>query len=355
MKITKFYKVYFSVIAVALVLLVIAAFVLHSVLSAYESTRPAREAERVFNQYFVTRDFAGLMSEIKSDYFNFDDAERVKKGVTELYGNAELAYFTVSSSTEGEEKYAVTSDGKHIAYFTVSKSDEEGKYGFNHHKLSSAELFLPEYGDITVKVPEGYALKVNGKEVDNKYLIAANIEGDSCKYVPDGVKGITYSEYKIEGLFFEPEVVVERADGVKTEVELNEEKKYYTANVVFSDSLKDIHTDRVLEAATAYTAYLSKDGSFQAIAKYIDKSASIYNRVRLIETNWVRDHNGFAISDEQAFEFYAYSDDVFSCRVKLKETLMRPGYANHVENIDIILYWHKVNGQYLIYEIVANG
>lgn len=355
MKISKFYKIYFSVIAVALVLLVIAAFVLHSVLAAFEVTRPSTEAKRIFDTYFTTRDFTGLMNEANKDYFKFDNPEVVKSWVNELYGSSKLEYFKVTTDNKEEEKYAVTADTKLIAYFTVAPSEKTGKYGFNYHELSSAQLFLPTYGDITVKVPQGYTLKVNGKVVDDKYKALTNIVGDCAKYLPEGVKGITYDEYKIEGLFFEPEVLVYSADGKETSVEINKEKKYYTASVIYNDELKNAYTDRVLSAARGYTAYLSKDGSFYGIGQYMDKSAAIYNRVRLIETNWVRDHSGFKITNENASEFYAYSDDIFSCRVTLKETLMRPGYQDHVENIDVILYWHKVNGQYLIYEIVANG
>ena len=38
----------------------------------------------------------------------------------------------------------------------------------------------------------------------------------------------------------------------------------------------------------------------------------------------------------------------------LTEKLTRPGYKDHVENIDITLYLHKVGNKYLVYEMVNN-
>lgn len=354
-KIGLFGKVYISVFSVLLGLLIVAAIVLWSILGAYESTRPNHAAEDVFNKYFATLDFAGFMKAVSPDASLFESAENINNSAKEMYDPSKFQYFAVASDSEDIEQYAVVVDNQRIAYFSLKESDKKAKYGFKYFELVSGQMFAAPYGNAVIRIPEGYQLKLNGTKVGEGYVTATGIKSDSCEYVEEPNKGILYTEYKIGGLFAEPEITVEAPDSTAVNVKYDKMEEMYLASVKYDENLKAEHEDLVIDAVTAYTAYMSKDGSFDKIAKYLDKGTKIYEKVRRAEVEWVRDHYSFKITDKKASEFYRFSDDVFSCRVTMKETLKRHGYEDYVENIDVILYLHKKDGKFLIYDIVTNS
>lgn len=353
-KINLFGKIYISVFSVLLGLLIIASFILWSVLSAYEATRPKHAAQEVYNKYFATLDFAGFMKAVSPDSSLFESEESINNSVKDQFDPSTFEYFAVASDSE-EEKFAVVVENQRVAYFSLKESDKKAKYGFNYYELTSGEMFAAPYGNAVIRIPEGYTLKLNGTKVGDGYITAKEIKSDSCDYVAEPNKGIYYTEYTVGGLFAEPDITVEAPDGTAVDVGFDNAENVYTASVKYNEELKSEYSDYVLDAARAYTAYMSKDGSFDKIANYLDKNTAIYDKVRKVEVIWVRDHSSYKITDEVASEFYAYSDDVFSCRVTLKETLTRPGYDNYVENIDVIFYLHKTDGKFLIYDIVTNS
>lgn len=353
-KMSSFFKTYIAVMASLVALLIVAAVILWTVLDAYEVTRPKHVAEEVFNKYFVSADIAGLLSATGSSREKLESDEVINSASKELLNTDSLKFFEVSSD-ETSSKYAVTEDNNRIAYFTVTKTGEKGKYGFKYYKLSDAELFFAPYGNVTVRVPEGYSLVANDVSVGDSYITERGIESDSCKYMPEGVEGIKYTEYKLSGLFSEPSLKVLSADGREVDVNLDTVNNVYVAGLAYDSALEEEMKDYIIKAASAYTAYMSNDARFSAVSKYLDSSSEVYERVRKSEVYWVRDHNGYKISNEKAFEFYKYAEGVFSCRVTLKETLTRPGYANHTENIDVIFYCRTVDGKTLIYDIVTNS
>ena len=352
-KLSTYSKVYLSVVSVFMILLVIAAIVLWTVLGAYEDTHPKYVASDVFNKYFVTMDFAGILQECSPEIMKFESAEKVNAGVKEKYDPASFNYFSVSSDEKGNEQYAVTSDNKRIAYFTLSPTKRQASYGFKYYALSDVELFVGDFGDVKVKVPKNYILRINGVKVGDSFITEKDIPGDSCKYLLEN--GVKYDVYTVKGLMFEPEITVETVDGAKSEVAYSESDKLYVANVVYDEKLKAEYSDLVIKMTKAYANYLAKDLDFGGVAKYLDKNREIYKRVRSIETVWATDHESTHFKDESATEFYQYAEGVFSCRVKVTHVWKRSGYPDHVENIDLIFYLHKVDGQYLIFEIVSNN
>lgn len=347
-------KIYISVVTFFVVLLIVAAAVLWSLLDAYEKTRPKHAAAKVFNDYFVSADLGALLATYLPERLEFESRESINSGFSKGYDTSKLNYFSVSSGDDGSEKYVVSLDNLRIAYFTLSPTGKSAGFGFKHCVLSDVEFFLADHSDITVKVPKGNTLRINGIDVAERYISNADIKSASCQYMPEGVSGIMYDEYTVSGLLFEPVITVVAENGTELPVSYNEAEHSYTVPIVYNDELAAEQTDYIIKAAREYTKYLSNDAGFGAISVYLDRSSDIYNRVRSIEVNWVRDHNGYKISDETATEFYKYAEGVFSCRVTLKETLSRPGYSDHVEYIDVTFYLRRVDGKYLIYEIVNN-
>lgn len=352
-------KAYLIVLAVFTVLLIIGAILLWNFLEAYENTRPKQVAEEVYNKYIVTGDYSGLLRDSKSGIDLFEDPETVCAAITETANGAELKYFTATSDDESKVKYAVTANDRQIASFTLKKGNKKAAFGFRYYVLDSAELVVSSGKKVTVNVPSGYDLFINGKQVGEKYIVADGVVADTEANVPDGIEKIKYTQYSVKNLFSDPVLTAKAPTGEETAVSFSEKSGIYTAALVFDEALKNKHSENVIMAARAYAAYMSHDARFAEVSKYLDKNSAIYDIVRTCEVNWVRDHNGYKIFGEKADEFVRYSDDFFSCRVTLKETITRSGYSEnngeYTENIDLIFYYKNTGGNWLIYEIVTNG
>ena len=353
-KMSRYMKIYLSVLAFFVVLLIIAAIILWNLLSAYEETRPKHVAKKVFDDYFTSMKIGQLIEAYEPEKLEFETVEGFNQKYAETVDPKGFDYFSVSVDEQGNEQFAVSYDNKRIAYFTVSPTEKEASFGFNYYELTDAEVFVAGYPDVSVVLPKGGVLTVNGKKLEEKYISEKDIKDKSYDYMPKDVEGILYDKYTVSGLLFEPTVSATDKDGNKLDLVYNENEECYVTPVVYDTELEKAQSSYCIKIATEYTKFLSNDSYFGAVGAYLDKNYEIYKRVRSIQVNWVRDHSGYDIYNEKATEFVKYADDVFSCRVTLTEKLTRPGYKDHVENIDITLYLHKVGNKYLVYEMVNN-
>ena len=347
-------KVFITVFSALLGLLIIAAIVLWTVLDAYEATRPKNTAAQIFNRYFATYDFAGFLKAVEPNFASPESDDGINSAVKSHYNGMSLELLKLDSKTLGEEIYAVAADNKKIASFTLKKGAKSAKYGFKYYELSGGEVFFPERQNITVTVPAGYVLKFDSITVDSKYIVEKGIKDRSCDHVLAPAVGIYYEKYTVENLFSKPAVSVYSPDGTEVTTEYDISSGAFKASVKYDDILASEHRTYCLEAARAYAKYMTNDCTMQELSVYIDKSQPIYKKIAGVDLNWVPAHTGHSISGESASEFYRYSEDVFSCRVTLTATLSRPDYGDHNENIDVTFYFRKLNGRFLIYDIVTN-
>lgn len=352
-KLSLYKKIFLSVVLVFVVLYTIGSVIVWSYLDAFEQSRPKHVAEKVFNQYFASLNIGELVEKFPSDAIEFEDAESINKSVKASFDPKKFVWLEVSSNTDKSVEYAVSYENKLISYFTVSPTENEIGFGFNEYKLTGAEIFLEQCQEILVKVPTGYKLFVNGKEVENEYITEAGIEHYSCKHMLKGVNGITYNLYKMDGFVFEPEIKAVSSSGEAAKVEFNKTEGCYEVGLIYNDELKSRHSDYVIRAISEYTKYMSKDATFGDFAAYLDKSHVIYKKMQSIDT-WFKPHESFEITNQKASEFYGYKDGVFSCRVNMKQRIERRGYEDHIVNVDVVLFLHNKNGKYLIYDMVIN-
>ncbi len=353
-KMSRYMKIYLSVIAFFVVVLIAAAIVLWNLLSAYEQTRPKHVAKQVFEEYFASMKIGQLIEMYSPELLVFETTDSFNQKYAETVKSEDFDYFSVSADEQGNEQYAVSYQNKRVAYFTVSPTEKEASFGFKYYELTDAEVFLEKYPAINVRLPQGSTLTVNGLVIDEKYISEKDIKDVSFDYMPKDVKGIMYDKYTVDGLLFEPVISAVDQNGNGLELVYDEGLDCLITPTVYDSDLENSQSDYVIKVAGEYTKFLSNDAAFGAIGAYLDKNYDIYKRIRSVQVSWVREHSGYDIYNEKATEFRKYADGVFSCRVTLTESLSRVGYQDHIENIDITLYLHKVGNKYLVYEIVNN-
>ena len=100
---------------------------------------------------------------------------------------------------------------------------------------------MKQFGEVTVIAPKGAVVKVNGKTVADDKLSGEPIYLDNAEYFPNDAAREMVS-YRIEGLFAEPVVSVESADGaVRYGVNLMDASHVYSAEYSYVSYLRDAY------------------------------------------------------------------------------------------------------------------
>ena len=348
-----FSKIYLAVISFFLVALVLVGGVLWFYLSAFEASRPNTTAEKVFNENFKTGNIGGLVKQFSSEQLKFENEESLNREFKEKYDLTKLNYFAVESKDEGKEQYTVSYNNMKLADFVLIKNKNIG-FGMKDYIVEDVNFSLKKSDAVTVLVNKGNKLKLNGIVVDTSYIAETDVEDASFKHMPDGVDGILLDKYVVSEFLFEPEISVVGFDGVEQKAVYNEQLKCYEVPKVYDEALQNEHSDYVIKAMKEYARFLSNKGSFSYVAPFLDSKSRLYTNIRDVSVTWLWKHKEHRISEEKAEKFCKYTNEVFSCRVYLKNTLINYSNKEHIEIIDVTLYVRYVDGKYLIYDMVNN-
>lgn len=345
-----FYAVYFSLIVLFLVLLFIGLQIVKTYLADYEAAQPQYEAQRIFDTYYADRDFSALLDATETAVTPFEDRGAVLRYLQEYTDGKTITYSEITTGLDSTLKYIVKADDIKFSAFTLQESGQLSEKGFALYAADSFELYTLGTETVTVTVPYGYAVYVNDVQLDDSFLTGNEEHHISCDYMPEGVSGVVYKEYRVDGLYYPPaSVKIFAADGRECTPTIAENGSY-RADILYSDTLQAEHSEYVIEAAQALSAYMQNDGSFSAIAAYLDPDSELYVNIRTSETYFVIDHSSYAFEDVRTSEFCAYDDNTFSCRVAFTHVLKRYGSKDYKDYIDMTLYLRRVGDRFLIYD-----
>ena len=96
-----FYKIYFSVIAVFLVLLIIGLFVLNSVLKVYEAAQPKAIMDEIVTEYLQKGNFYGAITEYNIPISPYESKKDMDVAFDEIIGDKKLTVASSGKKLEG--------------------------------------------------------------------------------------------------------------------------------------------------------------------------------------------------------------------------------------------------------------
>lgn len=351
-KLPLFYKIYFVAIALVLVAAVIGLWWLWNVLSDYEDSQPKHVADEIFEKYYASGDFSALAAKCSEDN-PFESADAVKKFLTENYKDAEMTC-TSGAMKDGLPTYIVKVGDYKISSFTLKEKSKNSR-GWEMYEEGSFEVY---YGTsaLTVVVPTGYSVAVDGVSLDDKYVTERAIPSPESEYLPEGVTGITYVKYEVRGLLEDPEIRVTGTDGRAAEVVYEEKDKAYHTYPLFDEALEKEQSEYVIEAISKYTLMMSADQYWGNVKGYFDPDSRIYeDTYESAQYTWtVIDHDSAEITDAEASRFLRYSDDVFACRVSMTN-ILKKGSQIFRDPVDWTVIFRNVDGKWLICGMINNS
>ncbi|MBQ3126214.1 MAG: hypothetical protein IJC15_04015 [Clostridia bacterium] len=345
-------------IAVALVLIAMAWGLgqLRLILADYEDAQPKYAAEAAFAAHFDPPDFVALvaMAGMPDNLSPLETEAGFAAELNERYAGEETSYAATTAGADGSLRYLVKAGDQKVATFSLQKSDRVSEYGFEQYELGEIELYIRPEESVTITAPTGDSVYVNGTLLDDSYLTETGIETDTCAHMPEGVEGITYRTYSASALLRAPQVEVKAPNGTAAPLSQDAESGEWTAEIVYDQAVADQYSQQMITVAQNYAAFVMRDAYFASFSNYFDKTTDLYQTIREVPTSFVWAHNGFAFEEVSATEFYSYSDDVFSCRIRFIHILHRDGREDYTEQFDVTFYLHRVNGEFLIYDMVNN-
>lgn len=358
-KIPVFYAVYALLVALSLAAVSVGAKLLWDRLDDYERSLPKYVAESVFKEYFSKRDFALLAEKAGVEISRFEDVSHFEKYMQTKTDGQEMAYHEVSAGLGDIKKYVVTSGEQKISDFTLKKSKNKSEKGFDLYELDKINLVYSADESVTFSVIKGGKITLNEREIDLSEctLVEDNIETFSHAHMLEGsgAEPITYATYRVDGLFTAPELACFDRNGKPSVLSYDKDTGVYKEEINYDEELRERKTAIATECAEVYLRYMTRDASEYLLGFYFDKTSEIYRKVRTSDTRWFADHTGYEFRDPVMSEFYAYSDDTFSCRFTCTHVIKLYWDQVYEAPTDITFYFREVGDDTLIYDLVSNN
>ncbi|MBQ9429396.1 MAG: hypothetical protein IJU41_07640, partial [Clostridia bacterium] len=335
-KIPRFYIALLVLVLLVVILTAIGKEMLTKVLYAYEAAQPQTVAQDLLDELAADRESSELYLAFEDDVSSYETYENKHDFLRARLFSEPLQLKSLSSAlTSADVRYAIcTAEGKKVAVLTLSPKAAAGRYGFIGYSLQAATLEPSLLQTVSVSVPGGYTLFLNGQAVDFFETSGEQTPDESVSFMPDGVRGVWRDTYAFSSFCAQPLIEVVSEDGEPSQIK-EIATGVYSAALAEDTALADEYADHAIEATKAYAKYMQNDSGFGGVRPYFDPQSDIYQQLRTSETLWVIDHTGYSFSDAKASEFINYGDGVFSCRVSLTHTLTYPRLRDYHDYIDM--------------------
>lgn len=335
---SKFYKIYFSVIAGFLLLLAAFLIFLSGWLGNYEKAQPETMVNSIIEGYIKSGDFYEVKNIAPLNVSPYEAKETVNKVLSDAAKEGEITASSSASRIEGAEiAYTVKAGDKKLIniYFkkTASSSALLAKY-----EIVSMAFDDAFYKTATITMPQNAEIKVNGMVLDKADIKTATLPEIPKKYKPENLSGGCYAT--LSNLLSE-ELTVEASEN-GTPLAVTKSGTQYSVNESIDATLKDKLADFATEASKTYSAYMQEDSSLGAVQKYFATDTDFYQNIRTSLVIFALDHEGFRFDDVKTHSINKFSDNLYSCHVTLTQVLIRNGkeYKDYY-NKNVFIY---VNG-----------
>lgn len=337
-----FYRVYFVVVALALIGIAVGTVWLRGVLEDYESAQPKYVAGDVA-RLFENADYETIYSlDTSASQFEGGDEALYVDNLRQLTEGKDVAWTAAFSADKDERKYNVTLDGEKFATFTLVPSGETTDRGNRLWKLGSVTTLVelqqatpepepeatpapaePEQVYLCrITAPAGYSVTVDGEALTSENATTTEKPMFEDGFLPPGVTNPTLIEYLYDASTPSPSIQATDADGAQATVEAVADRELTWTCPMKSD---EAHAQQYGKAAIALARqvakFINKDAKKKAIQRICAKGSPADEIFDNLNNTFATPHRGISFKDESVSEFYVLSPDCFTCRVSFDTVL----------------------------------
>lgn len=336
-----FYRVYFALVALALVAIAVGTVWLRGVLKDYESAQPKYVAEGV-GKLFENADYEAIYN-VDTSAAQFEgDAALYLDNLKELAAGRRVEWTPAFSSNKDERKYNVNLDGERFATFTLVPSGQTTERGNTLWKLGSVTTLVelhqatptpepvatpePEPAvkyTCRITVPAGYSVTVDGETLSADNAATEEKALFEADFLPPGVKNPVLVEYRYDAASETPQVAVSDETGAPMAVAAVEGKELTWSCPMKSDETYSAqYGSAAIALAKQVAKFMNKDARKKAIERVCAKNSPAESIFDNLSNAYATPHSGISFKDEAVSEFYVMADDCFTCRVSF-DTVLR--------------------------------
>ena len=163
MKKSLFYKIYFAVIALFVVVLTVGLLMLSSWLKDYEARQPENVVKDVINMYIKDGKFCEMRDNAGLKLSTYETSDTAKAFFNSFIKDKTVTFASVSKRAEGSDLgFGISADGEKFMNVYLKKT-ADGVY-----ELFSAEFEDTIYKTIKITMPSNAAISINGKQLDQE-------------------------------------------------------------------------------------------------------------------------------------------------------------------------------------------
>lgn len=362
---SRFYRIYFVVVALAVVAIVIGLIWLRGAVADYEVAQPVHAAEEVA-ALFEEGDWDRIhdLDTSAKDISGGDKALYVQQ-LTELTDDGDIAWSQAFSSNPDEMKYTVTLDDDKLATFTLVPSGRTTAHGNRLWKLGSITTHVAvegteaaAAGDLSVapyrvKAPTGYTVSVNGRELTDADAMSTGEAIFQADFLPEGVNPPTMTEYAFFSDEGAPELTAKDASGVDAEVQPDGDNRWVCPLKEDADFASQ-YSSAIIALAERVAKYTVKDLSRNGIMKDVADESPAESILKKFSNDWAPPHKTATVTDAKVTDFYVLSDDCFTCHVEFTFTLRTRRGNDYVYPTSYTFCVVKRKGAGKLYNITFN-
>ena len=319
-----FYRVYFAVLGVTLVCVVIGLIWLNGAVRDYEVAQPVHAAE-VVAQLFENGDYESLYAfdtsarEISGgdQAFYVDSLKNLAQGKT-------LDWREAFSADANQKSYVVTLDGDKFATFTLVPSGRTTGHGNPLWQLGSVTTHIevrqpeptlpPEAAACRVTAPQGCAVTVDGRALTEADILSTEplLPAD---FLPEGSAGPMMVTYGFAPAGDQPAISVADASGEALAVEAEGENTWL-CKPGEDAALRESYQDAIVKLGERIAKYTAKDLSQSALLSGVADDSPAETVIKKFSNSWAPTHKTSKIVNPVVSDFYAISEDCFTCHVE---------------------------------------
>lgn len=327
---SRFYRIYFAAVAVALVLIAIGLIWLRGTVADYEIAQPDHAAAEVA-QLFEQGDYDRIYDlDTSARTFSGGDKALYIESLTGLAAGGSVDWSKSYSSDPDVLKYNVTLNGDKLATFTLVPSGETTGHGnrlwtlgelTTHVALQGTEAA----GDLSaapyrVTAPNTYTVTVNGRTLTSEDAVGTGESLYAADFAPSGVAVPVMTEYAFFSEESAPVLNAVDASGAPAEVQEDGENRW-TCPLKEDTGFAEQYGPAILKLAERIAKYTVKDLSRSAIMKDVASDSPAEKILKKFKNDWAPPHKTATITDAKVTDFHVLSENCFTCHVEFTFTL----------------------------------
>ena len=332
-----FYRVYFALVAVAVIGILIGTRYLSGVVKDYETAQPVHAADTAARM-FENADYATVYDyDTSAASIANGDKDFYVESMREIAAGKQVTWAAGYSSNEDEQVYNVMLGDEKFAEMTLVPSGETTSHGNRLWKLGSVTTFValgeqeevePEEIEEPVEevpetpvgeayritVPSDSTVSVNGVQLTQDDISIASIAAVADGLLPDGVPVPTLTEYVYYSENGAPQFTVTDRNGNPQQPTESGENAW-SCPLPENAELREQYESAVVGVAQQLARLSAKTISKSAMLKYCAKNSPAQKNINNFDDSTGRNKKPESFKDIVSSNYYMYSDDCFSCQV----------------------------------------